>query len=513
MRLFKSLKANAATSSELSTQKPFPQETPGTAIGAIDLIAVLGFSCYIFWELLGVFDSLPFISPLFSFEESLVLKLGAFSVMTAGFFVLALKGAALVCSHAHPLVIVSVVLVGGTLSLSFLAIAAQTSSLALGMMTWCLYSLSLMFLMATWAAYFATNYTSETPKIIATGYALGFFLFLLCSLSTPASSVVFLFIGFVAAGATVTLLAFLIRSCTDRRLPITERDSKPDMMHIAGSLARLSPIGVLQTASFGMCYGFAITLLQFSGQHLMPFGVLGGFAGSIILLVALQSRGLTIAPNICRITFIPVALAMLFLPIGGDLSQVVCGMIVVAASIITAISSWMHSAQDAATHGKNPVEQFASIKAPGWGGFLVGILAAALIVVIDDQLTTIVVAVLVALICVSFALSVLRTPDAPKRMPTNASENGTDAPTAPFSTQEFHDRLGSIATLYGLSARELDVLLLLAKGRNAEFIADKLSIARPTAKTHIQHIYQKTAVNSQQELISLIDRELEKERP
>ena len=62
---------------------------------------------------------------------------------------------------------------------------------------------------------------------------------------------------------------------------------------------------------------------------------------------------------------------------------------------------------------------------------------------------------------------------------------------------------------YDLSQREMEVFLCLAKGRNAEYIQQKLFISSNTAKTHIGHIYRKMGINSQQRLIDMVDRETE----
>jgi DNA-binding CsgD family transcriptional regulator len=66
-------------------------------------------------------------------------------------------------------------------------------------------------------------------------------------------------------------------------------------------------------------------------------------------------------------------------------------------------------------------------------------------------------------------------------------------------------KIASIAVRSQLTAREQDVLVLLAKGRNAEHIAGELVISLYTAKTHIQRIYFKLDVHSQQEVIDLVE--------
>jgi DNA-binding CsgD family transcriptional regulator len=62
-----------------------------------------------------------------------------------------------------------------------------------------------------------------------------------------------------------------------------------------------------------------------------------------------------------------------------------------------------------------------------------------------------------------------------------------------------------VAANYQLSPREVEVFLLVAKGRNAEHIQEKLIISPHTAKTHIANIYHKLEVHSQQELLDLIE--------
>ena len=58
---------------------------------------------------------------------------------------------------------------------------------------------------------------------------------------------------------------------------------------------------------------------------------------------------------------------------------------------------------------------------------------------------------------------------------------------------------------YGLSKREAEIFKLIAKGRNAEYVAQELFISIHTAKTHIANIYSKLDVHSSQEMLDLID--------
>ncbi len=70
--------------------------------------------------------------------------------------------------------------------------------------------------------------------------------------------------------------------------------------------------------------------------------------------------------------------------------------------------------------------------------------------------------------------------------------------------RRFHEKCQKVASTYKLSGREIEVMMLLAKGRNLPYVQEQLLLSKGTASTHRQHIYQKLDIHSQQELIELI---------
>ncbi len=70
------------------------------------------------------------------------------------------------------------------------------------------------------------------------------------------------------------------------------------------------------------------------------------------------------------------------------------------------------------------------------------------------------------------------------------------------NTQE---RCDDIATHFGLSERESEILLLVAKGRSTPRIQEELCISTNTVNSHIKHIYQKMDVHSRQEILDMVD--------
>lgn len=71
---------------------------------------------------------------------------------------------------------------------------------------------------------------------------------------------------------------------------------------------------------------------------------------------------------------------------------------------------------------------------------------------------------------------------------------------------EFEDRVfASIASEFGLSAREHEIFAMLAQGHTGPFIAEATGITLGTTKAHASHIYQKLGVHSKDEMLELVE--------
>ena len=67
------------------------------------------------------------------------------------------------------------------------------------------------------------------------------------------------------------------------------------------------------------------------------------------------------------------------------------------------------------------------------------------------------------------------------------------------------ERCRILADAHGLTPREYDVLVFLATGRSAPYIAGELDIATSTVNYHVRHIYEKLGVTSKQQTIDLVE--------
>ncbi len=64
----------------------------------------------------------------------------------------------------------------------------------------------------------------------------------------------------------------------------------------------------------------------------------------------------------------------------------------------------------------------------------------------------------------------------------------------------------TLQRLFGLTAAEARLAALLGGGTSLESAAEALAVSRNTARTHLQHIYQKTGTRKQGELVALLGR-------
>lgn len=79
------------------------------------------------------------------------------------------------------------------------------------------------------------------------------------------------------------------------------------------------------------------------------------------------------------------------------------------------------------------------------------------------------------------------------------------AETGTKTIAHWHEKVDYIGSQYDLSPRQMEILELLAKGRDVAYIVEKFHISRSTAKTHVYNIYRRLNVHSRQDLIDMIE--------
>lgn len=92
-------------------------------------------------------------------------------------------------------------------------------------------------------------------------------------------------------------------------------------------------------------------------------------------------------------------------------------------------------------------------------------------------------------------------------LPWNLEKTEESEPEKPvLSFEECYDKaIEDMKQRFGLSPREAEVLSLLARGRSSTYISETLFISPNTTKKHIQHVYKKLEIHSNQEAIDMVD--------
>jgi DNA-binding CsgD family transcriptional regulator len=73
-----------------------------------------------------------------------------------------------------------------------------------------------------------------------------------------------------------------------------------------------------------------------------------------------------------------------------------------------------------------------------------------------------------------------------------------DPDSAPRTVQD------QLRNLYRLTTAEAAVAMVIARGEGLQAVADELEINLTTARTHLQHVFEKTETRRQAELVRLI---------
>lgn len=98
-----------------------------------------------------------------------------------------------------------------------------------------------------------------------------------------------------------------------------------------------------------------------------------------------------------------------------------------------------------------------------------------------------------ALVCASFLFFIQSLNHASRNNGSDAVENASDR------------AIGAMAKRFGLSAREEEIVALIARGYTYPQIAETLSITLETVRSHSKSIYRKMDVHKKQELIQIIE--------
>lgn len=263
---------------------------------------------------------------------------------------------------------------------------------------------------------------------------------------------------------------------------------------------------------------FSMMIGQFLGARFgraLPytwmFGVVGVLAIAVVQIVARRVRGLWDPTPACWT--VAAAMVVAFYPIdaGSDFSLkfamagATCALWMLTAVLPCALDRYMAALAPA---GSGMATRGYLVSLVGFvAGILVGGPLGLLVSRTAFQGTFVFVSAIVSMVAGFVALVWLLHPrDQGVRVPEGAAAPlvdsvvvGTTADGRGESSLE--ERCAALAAASGLTPRELDVLLVLARGYDTARVQEELGISEGTALTHKRHIYQKLDVHTRAELL------------
>ena len=345
-----------------------------------------------------------------------------------------------------------------------------------------------------------------------------------------ASLVLACMLYFVALGlprpmglAFMSLLPLAAAACTlVGGLPgSAAQDTKPLERHgVSGRfLARLFFGIALLSFAVSVLRGFALAVMPAQSHAAESIFAASAAVLAVLVGMGLLGKGLNI-PRLYRAAIVASGAGISLMPLLGfvassDASLVGGEVLTSVAFEVLILLVWCVYAQVAFTPGASAVRVFGLGRAGSALGSTVGqAFGAGVCMQMGSGITTVVAISVIALFVV-FATSTLLLNEGLICEAADVSRQGA----GPASTllgavrpdgdkddlTEGEAAVQELALRYGLSAREQDVLVLLVKGRTIAHAASKLNISFNTAKTHVRGIYQKTGVNTRQELLDLIE--------
>ncbi|MEC4272872.1 helix-turn-helix transcriptional regulator [Adlercreutzia sp. R25] len=298
---------------------------------------------------------------------------------------------------------------------------------------------------------------------------------------------------------------------------------------VSGPLRRLASVTWLPLAGLAM-YAFMTDVANHSAFGVVQTAYLGGLLAAAVVLVACACWARRpLLPWFYRV-LVP-ALGAAFVVLGsfpeGTFPQEASTVALYLFCIVLAMLGCALFL--AVVYGREVTPDLACSFAVAVvaGAGLVGQSLSAVLVVTDDfsswisVLTGLFVAALLVFLghtawvgLVTPHGDALEGPDEDVLAPTRAFASSAASPAiAPVSAAEpsmrttLEARCAEVAAAHGLSPREGEVLVYLARGFTPAYIAKSLVLSISTVRTHVRNIYRKLGIGKREELLHLIDGE------
>lgn len=270
---------------------------------------------------------------------------------------------------------------------------------------------------------------------------------------------------------------------------------EPAFHEVAFSIRAVFSLGVLFTVgAFSRSFFLAAAPIAGSGSYPWLF-LVAALISMLIVCGPLLSSALPDFAAAYKTSVFALGFAMLLLPLlePGSIAASVVGLVTYCVSVLLV---WIVLARIIGLYGLSPLFTFGIGWAACTAGLLVGTFSGALVLSFVPTTPRLLSAVVLVCVCLLFfAYLFLFTESTMGRLLGGGH----------LKRRPFHDRCRQLKAEFGLTDREEEIMLLIAKGRSAPRIREELGLTAGTVNAHVSHLYRKLDVHDRQELIDLVE--------
>lgn len=367
--------------------------------------------------------------------------------------------------------------------------------LAFDCIAWMLAGLGLTCLFMPWIELMGSLSRKENVLVLAGAIALGACIYLVMNTLPYPFNITLLSVSPLGSLAIAIMLE---RSSQIVPAPFVSREQSLKN-------AKLTPMFRAMTIAYGIVLGLGIGLTtQIQGGIPLYTGIATATAlGAAAALVCLRVSAARIQHNGAFQMLFPVLIiALLPMSFLQGLPATICNLLVFACFSIFEITGIYMTLSLAERHKASRLHITCLLQACLFAGLLIGHIIGVVATssgVMDYPMLSGAALTLVVILAIMVTLFSIGPID-PKNV--NGRES---APPREREQGHWKARCQTVAQTYGLSARETEVFMLLAKGRGIEHIQSKLCISSHTVKSHVYNIYRKMDINSREELLDAVE--------
>lgn len=251
------------------------------------------------------------------------------------------------------------------------------------------------------------------------------------------------------------------------------------------------------------------TRVNFEGSSIAPFLTLlaaGALALAVIGVAARRQRGVGLAFLLFRVAlpaWACLALSLKVIPV-SFVSGTLFHWAMEAGFALAAVTAWAFLAYAAANRCEGPETALAGLPVVLAAALLLG----TLLTLLPDDLKFALLGVVTSAFLLYEALYLGRSAVAYTSPERAEGEGGADRPARGEGDRRDRaptvaETCASLADSCGLTRRESEVLLELARGHSSAYVAETLCVAPSTVRSHTKSIYAKLGVESRDGMLEL----------